>query len=88
MSLLSNVSSQGEGGIVALVTEGPSVNLLERALGQLLVAVGAPEVLRMILVADGGDTATRDGLAALDTQTAPLLVVVLLAERETAVVEE
>lgn len=74
--------------VVALVTERTTIDLFEGALGELSVAVGAAEVLRMEFPSDGRHAAAGDRRSALVTQRAASLVVVCLAERLTAVVEE
>ena len=43
--------SEGERVVIAFVAEGSSVDLLEGALGELSVAVGAAEVFRVELPA-------------------------------------
>ena len=42
---------EGESAVIAFVAEGSSVDLLEGALGELSIAVGAAEVFRMELPA-------------------------------------
>lgn len=72
----------------AALAVGLVVLLLEGALVELLEAEGADKVLRVELLAHGGDAAARDGLLAARAQRAAPLVVVRLAVRLPVVVEE
>lgn len=72
----------------AALAVGLVILLLEGALVELLEAEGADKVLRVELLAHGGDAAARDGLLAARAQRAAPLVVVRLAVRLPIVVEE
>lgn len=72
----------------AALAVGLVVLLLEGALVELLEAEGADKVLRVELLAHGGDAAARDGLLAAGAQRAAPLVVVRLAVRLAVMVEE
>lgn len=64
------------------------VLLLEGAFVELLKAESAHKVLRVELLAHGGDAAARDGLLAAGAERAAALVVVRLTVRLAVVVEE
>lgn len=72
----------------AALAVGLVVLLLEGALVELLETEGADKVLRVELLAHGGDAAARDWLLAARAQRAAPLVVVCLAVRLPVVVEE
>lgn len=64
--------SSGDGSrivdfVVTLMTEGPSVSLLEGAAAQLPIAVDAAEMVRMEFVTHSRHTSSRDGLFAMMT---------------------
>lgn len=67
---------------------GLLVLLLECSFVELLQAEGAHKVLRVELLAHGGDAAARDGLLAARAERAAPLVVVDLAVRLAVVLEE
>lgn len=72
----------------AAVAVGLVVLLLEGAFVELLEAERTHKVLRVELLAHGGDAAARDRLLAAGAQRAAPLVVVRLAVRLAVVVEE
>lgn len=72
----------------AALAVGLVILLLESALVQLLEAESTNKVLRVELLAHGGDAAPRDGLLAARAQRAAALVVVRLAVRLPVVIKE
>lgn len=76
------------GVVPALVAEGSLVDLLEGALRQLSITVGASEVFGMEFLPQGSHTTTGDGHSTGGAEGASLLVVVSLTQGLAPCIEE